>query len=202
MSWQRSPLAKYKQKRDFQKTSEPSGKIGANGSRAKDLHRFVVQRHAASTLHYDFRLEMNGVLKSWAVPKEPMMNPRLRRLAVQVEDHPVEYASFEGNITEGQYGAGHVDIWDAGQWTALDRDPMKAYKNGKISFELSGQKLKGRWMLIRAKLQSGTGVGKKKVQSRSWLLVKARDEWTGKVLHRRKAKARKGRRPKTDPPNC
>jgi bifunctional non-homologous end joining protein LigD len=193
MPLNRSPLAQYKQKRDFKKTGEPVGKE-KNGSRAKDLHRFVVQRHAASTLHYDFRLEMNGVLKSWAVLKKPMMNPSVRRLAVQVEDHPIEYVKFEGDIPAGQYGAGHVDIWDAGNWTALDRDPAKAYKNGKISFELNGLKLKGRWTLVRAKLQSGTAVGKNKVKSKSWLLIKSRDEFTGKVLHRRKTKAKKGQR--------
>ena len=157
-----SSLETYNAKRDFRKTPEPSGK--KRDAQVKLL--FVIQRHAASHLHFDFRLELNGVLKSWAVPKEPSMDPKIKRLAVQVEDHPIEYASFQGDIPPGQYGAGHVEIWDQGEWFPLDSDPHLAWEKGHLKFELRGKKLKGRWALIRTK----------SLKKNDWLLIKKRDE--------------------------
>ncbi|MEK7354852.1 MAG: DNA polymerase ligase N-terminal domain-containing protein [Bdellovibrionota bacterium] len=160
----RVSLSTYHRKRDFTKTREPFGKQARASKR-----RFVVQRHEASHLHWDFRLEMEGVLKSWAVPKEPSLDPSVKRLAVQVEDHPISYRTFEGVIPEGQYGAGYVEIWDEGTWLSLDDDPSKAYDDGKMTFELKGKVLKGRWHLVR------TGRGDKKPQ---WLLFKGRDKYS------------------------
>jgi bifunctional non-homologous end joining protein LigD len=132
-------LAEYPRKRDFSKTP------GARGGTAKDRkspRRFVVQKHAARRLHYDFRLEFNGVLKSWALPKGPSLDPGVKRLAVQVEDHPLEYADFEGVIPEGEYGAGTVLIWDRGTWVP-ERDPVEAYEHGSLEFELKGDGFTG-----------------------------------------------------------
>src|SRR5882672_3603539 len=133
-------LNRYRQKRDFSVTPEPLGKAAKPG---KAL-RFVVQKHAASRLHYDFRLELDGTLKSWAVPKGPSLDPNDKRMAVHVEDHPLSYASFEGVIPPGQYGAGTVIVWDHGTWEPLG-DPHEGYRSGKLKFRLHGQKLKGAW---------------------------------------------------------
>jgi bifunctional non-homologous end joining protein LigD len=140
-------LAEYHRKHDSSKALEPRGGIAKDG---KPPRRFVVQKHAARRLHYDFRLEMNGVLKSWAVPKGPSLDPGVKRLAVQVEDHPLEYVDFEGVIPEGEYGAGTVLIWDRGTWVP-EGDPVKAYEHGSLEFELKGERLHGRWALVLIK---------------------------------------------------
>jgi bifunctional non-homologous end joining protein LigD len=158
-------LQRYHAKRDFDRTPEPRGRVAR--SPAARL-RFVVQKHAASTLHYDLRLELDGVLKSWAITKEPSSDPTVKRLAVHTEDHPVEYAEFEGDIPEDEYGAGHMDIWDEGTWTPADA-PLTAYRRGRLKFELKGKRLKGRWTLIRM----GNASTRKKDL---WLLVKLADE--------------------------
>ena len=133
-------LNEYQRKRDFKKTSEPEGEVAAGERRI-----YVIQKHAASHLHFDLRLEMDGVLKSWAVPKEPPTSSGVKRLAVQVEDHPVEYASFEGTIPEGEYGAGTVEIWDKGTYQLVDR------KENKLIIEINGAKLNGAYVLVRLK---------------------------------------------------
>lgn len=133
------PLKKYREKRDFNKTREPKGERVGEGN------IYVIQKHNASHLHYDLRLEMDGVLKSWAVPKMPSTEPGIRRLAVEVEDHPIEYASFEGTIPEGEYGAGTVEIWDKGNYTLLKQ------KEDKLMIDINGQKLKGIHYLVRFK---------------------------------------------------
>lgn len=159
-------LAKYRAMRDFEATPEPSG-----GKPKSKRPIFVVQKHRASHLHYDFRLEMEGVLKSWAVPKGPSYDPGTRRLAMMTEDHPYDYASFEGVIPEGNYGAGNVIIWDQGTWEFLEPgdDPVKAVAKGKLTFRLSGKKLFGEWALVRMAGRSGKG--------NEWLLLKHRDEY-------------------------
>jgi DNA ligase D-like protein (predicted 3'-phosphoesterase) len=133
-------LEEYQKKRDFNKTDEPKGEKKDSGSRI-----YVIQKHQATHLHYDLRLQMDGVLKSWAVPKEPPMKPGIRRLAVEVEDHPIDYADFEGIIPEGEYGAGTVEIWDRGEYLLLEK------KKDKLTIELRGQKLSGTYYLIRFK---------------------------------------------------
>ncbi len=163
-------LAKYKQKRNFKDTPEPEGKV----HKEKGKLIFVVQRHHASHLHYDFRLELNGTLKSWAVPKGPSLNPQDKRLAMMVEDHPISYATFEGDIPEGNYGAGHVDVWDHGTYEPVDEDGevisaaqfTKALKGGSIKFRLKGRKLKGEFALVNLKKDE-----------KSWLLIKHRDKY-------------------------
>lgn len=156
-------LRTYRAKRDFAHTPEPSegGKPGGHAL------SFVVQRHAARRLHYDFRLELDGTLKSWAVPKGPSLDPGVKRMAVQVEDHPLSYGSFEGRIPEGHYGAGEVAIWDAGTWVPLE-DPRKGYRAGKLKFELRGTKLHGQWALVRMR---------KTEKQPAWLLIKEKDEY-------------------------
>lgn len=163
-------LKKYREKRDFKKTQEPSGKTG----RFKKIQTkkrlepmFVVQKHAASHLHYDFRLEMQGVLKSWAVPKGPSLNPSAKRLAVEVEDHPLEYGGFEGVIPQGEYGGGTVMLWDRGHYQS-EKDPYESYKKGDITLQLEGEKLKGLWKLIRIKNRLNDG-------KNHWLLFKMKD---------------------------
>ena len=156
-------LSTYREKRDFTVTSEPQGRVRRRG---EDL-AFVIQRHQARRLHFDFRLELDGVLKSWAVPKGPSENVGERRLAVQVEDHPLEYAEFEGDIPAGQYGAGHVDIWDRGRWKPIG-DPQKGLREGHMSFDLEGRRLRGRWALVRLKQPDGGGRD-------NWLLIRERD---------------------------
>ena len=133
-------LNEYRRKRDFQKTTEPKGEVTAHKRRI-----YVIQKHAASHLHFDLRLEMDGVLKSWAIPKEPPTVSGVKRLAVQVEDHPVEYASFEGTIPEGEYGAGTVEIWDKGTYKLID------WKKNKLIVEIDGVKLSGVYVLVRFK---------------------------------------------------
>jgi len=140
------PLSKYQKRRNFKKTPEPAG--GKITKHKKAI--FVVQEHHATHLHYDLRLEINGVLASWAIPKGPSLNPSEKRLAVQTEDHPLEYAKFAGTIPEGEYGAGTVKIWDSGTWE-MDGDSETAFKQGKIEFRLFGKKLHGTWVLIRFK---------------------------------------------------
>ena len=169
------PLEKYKQKRNFQKTPEPAGSPAAVRKSAAKKTRpfFCVQKHLASHLHYDFRLEHNGVLLSWAVPKGPSLDPAIKRLAMHVEDHPIEYGEFEGVIPEG-YGAGIVMLWDRGTWTPEVDDIDAALKKGDLKFTLDGYKLKGSWVLVRTK---GPSYG----EGRSWLLIKHRDDWAGPV---------------------
>jgi DNA ligase D-like protein (predicted 3'-phosphoesterase) len=170
MSKSNSWLQEYRKKRDFDRTSEP---FGARQTKKKTEPVFVIQKHDASKLHYDFRIEVDGVLKSWAVPKGPSTDPQEKRLAVQTEDHPLEYAEFEGIIPEGEYGAGTVVIWDAGTYENISEgsDDKKvsiseALENGVASVELQGKKLKGAYSLIR--------MGKK--DSDQWLLVKKADK--------------------------
>ncbi|MGY1917700.1 DNA ligase D [Pseudomonas tolaasii] len=161
------PLSEYNRKRDFKVTAEPAGKAPAGRRKAQALS-FVIQKHDARNLHYDFRLELDGVLKSWAVPKGPSLDPTQKRLAVHVEDHPLSYGSFEGNIAPGQYGAGDVIVWDRGVWQPHD-DPHQAYAAGKLKFTLIGEKLAGDWALVRTRLK---GSGDKE----QWLLIKEKDD--------------------------
>src|SRR5262250_1868516 len=163
----RDSLASYRAKRDFSKTGEPAGKraVGA----AQQL-RYVIQKHDATRLHYDFRLELDGVFKSWAVTKGPSLDPHDKRLAVEVEDHPLDYGDFEGTIPEGQYGGGTVMLWDRGYWES--EDPERGFKKGALKFTLHGDKLHGSWVLVRMR-NDRTG-GKRT----NWLLIKHRDDFT------------------------
>ena len=166
-------LEEYKRKRDFRKSPEPAGAPRRSPS-GRTPRFFCVQKHLASHLHYDFRLEHNGVLLSWAVPKGPSLDPSVKRLAMHVEDHPVEYGDFEGVIPEG-YGAGIVMLWDQGTWKPEVDDVEAALKKGDLKFTLDGYKLKGSWVLVRTGGRWGSADG------RSWLLIKHRDEWAGDV---------------------
>ena len=146
-------LEKYRSKRDFSVTGEPEGSARRNGSSKEvpgDL-LYVIQKHQASHLHYDFRLEWRGVLLSWAIPKGPSLDPSVKRLAARVEDHPVEYGGFEGGIPEGEYGGGTVMLWDRGTWTPEVPDVDEALRKGELKFTLNGKKLKGSWVLVRTK---------------------------------------------------
>lgn len=164
-------LKDYQQKRKFNETSEPKGKA----KRSKNKLIFVVQRHAATRLHYDFRLEMEGVLKSWAVPKGPSLDPQDKRLAMMVEDHPYDYKDFEGNIPEGNYGAGQVEVWDSGTYEPLEennkisdeQELLKELHTGSIKFILHGKKLKGEFALVKMKNS----------EDNAWLLIKHKDEF-------------------------
>src|SRR5688572_16900832 len=171
-------LKEYKAKRNFTKTPEPTGneKPKKPKSKQKELF-FCVQKHLASHLHYDFRLEHKGVLLSWAVPKGPSLNPATKRLAMKVEDHPFDYGEFEGVIPEG-YGAGIVMLWDRGGWTPEVDDVGAALKKGDLKFTLTGYKLKGSWVLVRT---GGRYAGARGGGDRSWLLIKHRDEWAGEL---------------------
>jgi bifunctional non-homologous end joining protein LigD len=169
------PLDEYKRKRDFSKTPEPAGKVAARKGRER---YFCVQKHLASHLHYDFRLEHNGVLLSWAVPKGPSLDPKTRRLAMQTEDHPFDYGDFEGVIPEG-YGAGIVMLWDKGTWTPEVDDVDAAIRKGDLKFTLNGYKLKGSWVLVRTSGRYPGARGGSGDSARSWLLIKHRDDWSG-----------------------
>ena len=172
-------LEQYQRMRDFRRTPEPRGRVAK-----RDLRRFVVQEHHASKLHFDFRLEMGGVLKSWSVPKGPSLDPAAKRFAVQTEDHPVEYLKFEGRIPEGEYGAGEHMCWDRGRYELLDGgDPLAQLEEGRLKFELKGEKLRGAFSLIRV----GGG-------DRRWLLIKSKDEHAqaGWKLQLRRAAAEPG----------
>jgi bifunctional non-homologous end joining protein LigD len=171
-------LDKYRQKRNFTESPEPAGDERVRKSRAgaREKRFFCVQKHLASHLHYDFRLEHDGVLLSWAVPKGPSLDPKTKRLAMHVEDHPVEYGDFEGVIPSG-YGAGIVMLWDYGTWTPETDDVDAALKKGELKFSLDGYKLKGSWVLIRTGGRSAGAQGGG--DGRSWLLIKHRDDWAG-----------------------
>jgi bifunctional non-homologous end joining protein LigD len=171
-------LKKYRSKRNFEVTAEPEGSQRSNGA-SEDL-LYVIQKHDASHLHYDFRLEWRGVLLSWAVPKGPSLDPSVKRLAARVEDHPVDYGGFEGTIPQGEYGGGTVMLWDRGTWTPEVPDVDAALGKGELKFTLNGKKLKGSWVLVRTK---GYGGSKKE----SWLLIKHRDRYasTDDVLEKK-----------------
>ena len=167
-------LSTYRQKRNFNVSPEPSGDVSKTNS--KTARKYVVQKHRATQLHYDFRLEFDGVLLSWAVPKGPSLDPSVKRLAMQVEDHPLDYADFEGVIPEGEYGGGTVMVWDTGEWTPESDDAEAALQKGDFKFTLQGKKLKGSWVLVRTR-----GFGSK--ADKSWLLIKHRDSFasTGEI---------------------
>ena len=180
-------LAEYNRKRDFSRTREPAGTVPR--AKGKTLH-FVVQKHAASHLHYDFRLELDGVMKSWAVPKGPSLDPSVRRLAMEVEDHPISYNTFEGTIPKGEYGGGTVMLWDRGTYEAEDGGGVESlrrgYEKGDLKIVLHGKRLKGGWVLVRMQRPGRP----------QWLLIKHRDgaedprrelteEYTTSVVSRR-----------------
>lgn len=165
-------LTEYHRKRDFSKTAEPAGsKVVAS----KHTLAYVIQKHAASRLHFDLRLELDGVMKSWAVPKGPSLDPAVKRLAMQVEDHPIEYNSFEGTIPAGEYGGGTVMLWDRGTYTWWQKDPdpverlREGYAKGDFKFELRGKRLQGSWVLVR--------IRRGDPNKPQWLLIKHRDEF-------------------------
>jgi bifunctional non-homologous end joining protein LigD len=178
-------LKEYRAKRNFQKSPEPAGDDTVVAQRrtagARTPRFFCVQKHLASSLHYDFRIEHNGVLLSWAVPKGPSLDPSDKRLAMHVEDHPIEYGEFEGVIPDG-YGAGVVMLWDRGTWTPETDDVDAALKKGDLKMTLDGYKLKGSWVLVRTRGWSGgqRGAGAKD-DGKSWLLIKHRDDWAGPI---------------------
>jgi bifunctional non-homologous end joining protein LigD len=176
-------LERYRSKRDFTRTPEPAGQPPR--TKAQSAQRFFcVQKHLASHLHYDLRLEHDGVLLSWAVPKGPSLDPSVKRLAMHVEDHPLEYGEFEGVIPEG-YGAGIVMLWDKGTWTPDVPDVSAALRKGDLKFTLDGYKLKGSWVLVRthgygSRPSAGSGRAEP-AEGRSWLLIKHRDDWSGPI---------------------
>jgi bifunctional non-homologous end joining protein LigD len=163
-------LAEYRRKRNFTVSAEPRG----GGSRRARRLAYVIQKHAASHLHFDLRLEQDGVMKSWAVPKGPSLDPSVRRLAMEVEDHPIEYNAFEGTIPKGEYGGGTVMIWDRGsyQYAGDNPDPIeglrRGYEKGDFKFSLHGERLRGSWALVRMRREAGRA---------QWLLIKHRDEY-------------------------
>lgn len=178
-------LKKYIEKRNFNITPEPKPKTKSKSKPAKKL-KYVIQKHAASHLHYDLRLEMNGVMKSWAVPKGPSLDPSIKHLAVETEDHPIEYNDFEGIIPQGEYGGGTVMIWDQGTYS-MEGSPEAAYRKGDITFEIHGKKLKGKWKLIKmrsrgadSKIKSRilNGSSEKNSNAKSqWLFFKITDKY-------------------------
>jgi bifunctional non-homologous end joining protein LigD len=163
-------LTSYRQKRRFDVTPEPPGAEKPARPRQQRL-TYVIQKHRASHLHYDFRLEWEGVLLSWAVPKGPSLDPQVKRLAMQVEDHPLDYATFEGVIPGGEYGGGTVMLWDSGSWIPESKDVGAALEKGDLKFTLHGEKLKGSWVLVRTR-----GFGRQPGRA-SWLLIKHHDEF-------------------------
>jgi len=164
-------LEKYRQKRNFKVSPEPKGRSQTQHKRSL---LYVIQKHRASQLHYDFRLEWNGVLLSWAIPKGPSLDPSVKRLAMQVEDHPVEYGSFEGVIPAGEYGGGTVMLWDRGTWRPEEDIPVEqSLRKGSLKFKLNGKKLRGSWALVRTKNYRGT-------EKAAWLLIKHRDAFASR----------------------
>jgi|SRR5215472_3786180 len=163
-------LKKYREKRRFEVTPEPKGSVKESAQRRGSL-LYLIQKHQATNLHYDFRLEWNGVLLSWAVPKGPSLDPSVKRLAMQTEDHPLEYGNFEGVIPAGEYGGGTVMLWDKGTWSPDVPDVSAALREGDLKFSLHGRKLKGSWVLVRTR-----GFGMSPSRS-SWLLIKHRDQY-------------------------
>ena len=167
-STRKAPLGEYNAKRDFTRTAEPAGKVPR--PRGKTLH-FVIQKHAASHLHYDFRLELDGVMKSWAVPKGPSLDPSIRRLAMEVEDHPVAYNTFEGTIPQGEYGGGTVMLWDRGTYEADDdggpASLRSGYEKGELRFVVHGKRIRGAFVLARLRRPGRP----------QWLLIKRRDDY-------------------------
>jgi bifunctional non-homologous end joining protein LigD len=165
-------LGAYQAKRDFKRTSEPSGRDGGGGTASSAGGRFIVQKHSASHLHYDLRLEIDGVFKSWAVTKGPSVDPAVKRLAVEVEDHPLDYGDFEGTIPQGQYGGGTVQLWDRGSWSPEgERSAEEMLRKGDLKFQLQGERLKGSWVLVRMRRD------KRGSKRNNWLLIKHRDEF-------------------------
>src|SRR5271154_4133198 len=166
----KSSLSKYRSKRDFGKTAEPSGEAEVAPA---ERRRFVIQKHAATRLHYDLRLELDGVFKSWAVTRGPSIDPREKRLAVEVEDHPLDYGDFEGTIPAGQYGGGTVMLWDRGYWEPEgDKSPEQALAKGDFKFTLEGKRLHGGFVLVRMANDRERG------KRTNWLLIKHRDDFS------------------------
>ncbi|MEI9888411.1 MAG: DNA polymerase ligase N-terminal domain-containing protein [Rhizomicrobium sp.] len=161
-------LSPYHAKRDFKVTSEPKGRVERGNK-----HRFVIQRHAATRLHYDLRLELGGVYKSWAVTRTPSLDPAVKRLAVEVEDHPIEYGTFEGTIPDGQYGGGTVQLWDRGTWTPQGDDPEDDLAKGHLKIVMDGERMKGKWALVR--MRDDPKKPGRKVRH-NWLLIKEVDD--------------------------
>src|SRR5918999_3821680 len=183
-------LERYRAKRDFAKTPEPDA--GARADEAEHEGRlFCIQQHAARRRHYDLRLQFGGTLKSWAVPQGPSLDPKVRRLAVHVEDHPLQYADFEAPIPKGQYGAGAMIVWDRGTWVPMG-DPEEGYRKGTLKFRLAGEKLGGGWTLVRLKPKEGE-------RGDNWLLIKERDPFArpgsdAEILEERPESVLTGRR--------
>ncbi len=187
-------LKTYREKRDFRTTGEPAGEVG----RSRSGRRYLIQKHDATRLHFDFRLEHDGVLLSWAVTRGPSFDPKEKRLAVHVEDHPMEYGDFEGTIPDGNYGAGTVMLWDEGTWEP-DGDPDEGLAKGDFKFILHGARLKGKWVLVRMK---GSRTGKyakenKRSKADNWLLIKEKDQYAGEekkpIIERALTSVRTGR---------
>ena len=175
-----SNLSLYRQKRDFTKTAEPRGSAKVTTA---EYPRFVIQKHAATRLHYDLRLEVEGVFKSWAVTKGFSLDPKDKRLAVETEDHPLDYGDFEGTIPKGEYGGGTVMLWDRGLWAA-DGDPVKALRKGELKFTLVGEKLQGSWVLVRLRHDKTRG------KSNHWLLIKRHDGYQREAAWRKSPSAK------------
>src|SRR5690242_3549223 len=165
-----SRLTLYNRKRDFEVTPEPPGRVGKS---AGTKRRFVIQRHAATRLHFDLRLELDGVYKSWAVTKVPSLDPATKRLAVEVEDHPLDYGTFEGTIPQGEYGGGTVQLWDHGTWEPQTNTPERDLAKGQLKIILHGERMKGKWVLVRLRDEQK---GFRRTPRHNWLLIKERDD--------------------------